>query len=132
MEVSSLEAAPGRSVMLMPLNLANLRAVGPLVTLVSVAVVAALAALAGCGGGGGEAAGAPNGGSGPNAARPAVPVGIEPAVVGRASSYYTATATLEARAEALRTRAAELQGPVVDPERRDRLLPGGAAGPESL
>jgi membrane fusion protein (multidrug efflux system) len=92
----SLEAASGRSVVLMPLNLANFRAVGPLVTLISVAAVAALAAL-GCGGGGGEAAGAPHGGSGPNgAARPAVPVGIEPAVVGRASSYYTATATLEA------------------------------------
>jgi membrane fusion protein (multidrug efflux system) len=95
---ASLEAASGRSVVLMPLILTNFRAAAPLVALVSVAAVAALAALAGCGSGEGEAA--PRGANGSNGARPTVAVGIEPAVIGRASSYYTATATLEAESHA--------------------------------
>ncbi|MGH2570234.1 MAG: efflux RND transporter periplasmic adaptor subunit [bacterium] len=84
----------------MPLSLLNLRATAPLLALASVAAAAALSWLAGCGGGEGEAAGAPHGGNGSNGGRPSVPVGIEPAVIGRASSYYTATATLEAESHA--------------------------------
>jgi membrane fusion protein (multidrug efflux system) len=68
--------------------------------LAPVAASAVIACLAGCGGREGEAAGAPARGNGPGDGRPAVPVGIEPAVVGTASSYYTATATLEAESHA--------------------------------
>jgi membrane fusion protein (multidrug efflux system) len=61
-----------------------------------------LGLLAGCGGQEGEAAAGPKagmrgrGGHGPQG-RPDAPVAIEPAVTGPASSYYTATATLEAQ-----------------------------------
>jgi membrane fusion protein (multidrug efflux system) len=67
-------------------------------------VLGGLAALsAGCGGGEGEAAadapasagGPPGGGS-----RPAVPVAIERASIGPASSYYTTTASLDAQSHA--------------------------------
>jgi hypothetical protein len=49
-----------------------------------------------------------------------------------AAAFSQATAALEARAAALRARATGLAGPVVDPERRDRLLPAAEPGPESL
>lgn len=80
----------------MPLRIPDLRRVArPL------GLALALAGLAGCGGQEGEAASGPRGGRGPNGrgpggGRPDVPVAIEPAMTGPASSYYTATATLEA------------------------------------
>ena len=62
----------------------------------------------GCGGGGSEGNGAPDhqskAGHSPNgqqrSSQPPIPVAVEEAVVGSISSYYTATATLEAEKEA--------------------------------
>jgi membrane fusion protein (multidrug efflux system) len=60
-------------------------------------------ALSGCGGGGDDTAqAAPSdaSGGGPGAPRPSVPVAVERAERGAASSYYTTTATLEAASRA--------------------------------
>lgn len=77
----------------MPLNLRNLSRPAGLLGL-----ALALASLAGCGEQESRAAGGPGGAPGErkNGGRPDVPVAIELATTGPASSYYTATATLEA------------------------------------
>ena len=62
---------------------------------------ALLAGLAGCGGGEKvEASPGPGGRGKAPAAKEAVPVAVQPVVTGVASSYYTATAVLEASSRA--------------------------------
>jgi membrane fusion protein (multidrug efflux system) len=84
----------------MPLSFRNLfRPAG------AVGLALALACLSGCGEQEGQAAGRPGGGNaggkGPGGGgRPDVPVAIELVSTGAASSYYTATATLEAESHA--------------------------------
>jgi len=70
----------------------------PLSAAALLAAAAAVLALAGCGGEESQADAAPGGGpnGGPGGARPDVPVAVERVRQGDASSYYTATATLEA------------------------------------
>ncbi|HMB70001.1 MAG TPA: biotin/lipoyl-binding protein, partial [bacterium] len=70
----------------------------------SIAVLFLLLIGAGCGGGGEDTAqaapGSDGGADGAPAARPSVPVAVERADRGAASSYYTTTATLEAASRA--------------------------------